>query len=61
MKENEIIFESENIIFIKPNKNLIVDYIKMVNDPEVSKYISLKERAFTYDDELLWLEKKRKE
>lgn len=60
MKENEIIFESENIIFIKPNKYLIEEYLKMVNEPDVSKYISLKERTFTYEDELLWLEKKEK-
>ena len=40
--KNKIIFESDNIYFVKINKDLIDDYLKMVNNPEVSKFISLK-------------------
>ena len=52
------VFESKNICFININKNLVNDYLEMVNNPEVSKYISLKNRIFTYDDELKWIENK---
>ena len=50
--KNKIIFESDNIYFVKINKDLIDDYLKMVNNPEVSKFISLKNRSFTYDEEI---------
>lgn len=35
MNNYEIIFESENILYIKINESLINDYLIMVNDPEV--------------------------
>jgi len=50
--KNKIIFESDNIYFVKINKDLIDDYLKMVNNPEVSKFISLENRSFTYDEEI---------
>ena len=56
--KNTIIFESDNIYFVKINKDLIDDYLKMVNNPEVSKFISLKNRSFTYDEEIKWIEDK---
>jgi len=56
--KNKIIFESDNIYFVKINKDLIDDYLKMVNNPEVSKFISLKNRSFTYDEEIKWIEDK---
>ena len=55
---NKVIFESDNIYYINVNKELINDYLEMVNNPEVSKYISLKKRIFTYDDELKWIDNK---
>ena len=30
----------------------------MVNNHEVSKFISLKNRSFTYEDEIKWVENK---
>ena len=42
MDKYEIIFESENILYVKINENLINDYLIMVNDPEVQKGISRK-------------------
>ena len=55
---NKIVFESDNIYFININKELINDYLEMVNNPEVSKCIYLKKRILTYDDELKWIENK---
>ena len=36
---------------LKINNNLIDDYLEMVNSPFVSKFISLKNRSFTYEEE----------
>lgn len=44
MEKYEIIFESENILYVKIN-----DYLIMVNDPEVQKGISRKAKIYTYD------------
>ena len=54
----KIIFESDNIYFVKINNNLIDDYLEMVNSPFVSKFISLKNRSFTYEEEMKWIENK---
>ena len=37
MEKYKKVFESENIYYIKLNKTLIEEYLKMINDPEVSK------------------------
>lgn len=55
-----IIFESDNILFVDINESLINDYLTMVNDKNVSKYISLKDRTFSYEDELNWINDRRK-
>ena len=56
--KNNIIFESNNIYFVKVSLDLIDDYLKMVNNHEVSKFIFLKNRSFTYEDEIKWVENK---
>lgn len=56
----DIKFESENIIFVDLNTNLVNDYLNMVNDSDVSKYISLKKRCFQLEDELEWISEKKK-
>ena len=38
--EYKKIFESERIIFIKITEKLVHEYLEMVNDIEVQKYIS---------------------
>lgn len=58
MNNYEIIFESDNIYYIKVNELLIDDYLKMVNDPEVQKGISKELRQFTYEQELEWVKRK---
>jgi len=61
MDKYEIIFESENILYIKINESLINDYLIMVNNPEVQKGISRKEKIYTYEQELEWVKEKLNE
>lgn len=61
MDKYEIIFESENILYVKINENLINDYLIMVNDPEVQKGISRKAKIYTYEQELEWVKEKLNE
>lgn len=61
MDKYEIIFESENILYIKINESLINDYLIMVNNPEVQKGISRKEKIYTYKQELEWVKEKLNE
>ena len=58
MNDFNVVFTSNNINFINISSYLIEDYLKMVNNPDVSKYISLKRRVFTYDDEINWIKDK---
>lgn len=52
------VFKSDNIDFIKISADLIDDYLKMVNDQEISKLISLTPHLYTYEEELDWVNKK---
>ena len=56
--EYEKIFESERIIFIKITKKLVNEYLEMVNDIEVQKYISHNRKNYELDDELEWIKSK---
>ena len=56
--DNKVLFESDNIYYIYVNKELINNYLEMVNNLEVSKYISSKGRQFTFDNELEWIDNK---
>ena len=55
-----IVFESDRINFVKVSKEFANDYLKMINDEDVSKYISLKERNLTLEDEIVWINNKLK-
>lgn len=55
MEKYKKVFESENIYYIKLNKTLIEEYLKMVNNPEVSNKISHNPKTFTYEEELNWI------
>ena len=59
--DNQVVFESENIFYIKLNEKLIDDYLVMVNDMEVASNISHKVHTYTYDEELNWLTLKLQE
>ena len=56
--EYEKIFESERIIFIKITEKLVHEYLEMVNDIEVQKYISHNRKTYELDDELEWIKSK---
>lgn len=57
----EIVFESERINFIKLSQELVYDYLEMVNDIEVQKFISHKRRTYELDGELEWIKSKLEE
>lgn len=58
MNKYNIVFESEKLYYTKIDKCLINDYLTMVNDPEVQKYISHNPITYTYDQELNWVNEK---
>ncbi len=57
----QVVFESENILYVRLNEKLINDYLIMINDPEVANKISYKIRTYTYEDELNWVKLKLQE
>ncbi len=54
----DLIFESNNIYFVKLNEELIDEYLKMVNDPEVQKYISHNRKKYVPEEEINWVKSK---
>lgn len=61
MNDYEIIFESQNIYYVKLSEKLVNEYLTMVNDPEVASKISSKIRTYTYEQELEWVKSKLEE
>lgn len=62
IKENyEILFESENIYYVKLSEKLVNDYLIMVNDPNVANKISHEVRTYTYEQEVNWVKSKLEE
>jgi len=55
---HEIVFESDRIFFVKLSQELVQDYLNMVNDIEVQKYISHKRKEYTLDGEIEWVKSK---
>lgn len=57
----EVIFESDKIYFVKVSEIYINDYLNMINDPDVVKFISHNpDRRFTYEQEVEWVNEKLK-
>ena len=54
----DIVFESDRIYFVKVSQELVNDYLEMINDEEVQKFISRNRRTYTLDGELEWVQKK---
>lgn len=54
----EVIFESKRIKFVKVTKELINDYLTMINDPDVSVMIKGSVVAINTEEENSWIEKK---
>ncbi len=58
MNDFEVMFSSLNIDFVKVSEKLLDDYLIMVNDLEIQRLISEKERTYTRDGELPWIKEK---
>ncbi len=55
----DIVFESDDIVFAKVSKDLIDDYLIMINDNEhVNKFIGSLSSSITKEQEEKWIEKK---
>ena len=53
----EIIFESENINYIKPSVDLVPEYIEMVNDIEnVARFIGDRREPYTEEEERSYIQ-----
>lgn len=61
INEFEIMFESERIYFVKLSEKLVYEYMEMVNDIEVQKYITHDIKKYTIEQELEWIKSKLKE
>ena len=57
----EVIFEFDRILFVKVSEKLIQDYLDMVNDIEVQKYIRHTIRKYSMDEEIEWINQKLKD
>lgn len=58
MKNFNVVFCSSHINFINISEELIDEYLVMVNDSEIQKFISHKERVYTREDEINWIKAK---
>ena len=54
----KIIFESERINFVEITEKLVQDYLDMVNDIEVQKFLTHERKIFELDKELEWIKSK---
>ena len=57
----EIVFKSNRINFVKLTPKLVHDYLNMINDVEVQKFISRKRKTYILDEELEWIKSKLEE
>ena len=57
----EIIFESKRILFVKLTQELVNEYLTMVNDIEVQKYISHNRTIYDLEGETQWIKSKLEE
>lgn len=55
------VFESEKIDYINVSLDLVDDYLIMVNDPEIQKFISKKTKVYSKEDEINWVNSKLEE
>lgn len=55
------VFESERIDYIPVSLDLVDDYLIMVNDKEIQKFISKEERVYSREDEVNWIKAKLEE
>ena len=54
-----VVFESENILYVQPSFDLIPDYLEMVNDIEhVARFIGERREPYTEEEERNYMQKK---
>ena len=61
MEDYELMFESDKIYYVKVTEKLLDDYLIMINDPEVQKFISKTLKVYTKEGELGWIKTKLEE
>lgn len=61
MDNFEIVFESERIYFVKLSYDLVNEYLNMVNNEEVQRFISKKRKKYTIEEEIEWVKCKLEE
>lgn len=58
----EVVFESENIIYVKISESLIEDYLTMVNDIDhVARFIGKRNTPYSLEEELDFVRNKIRE
>lgn len=56
--EDEEVFSSSHISFVKLQHSLVDEYVRMVNDPDVNKFISKHSITYSMEAEKEWIQKK---
>lgn len=55
----EVLFESDNILFVRPSLDLIPDYLEMVNDIDhVARFIGERREPYTEEEERSYMQSK---
>ena len=55
----DVLFESENILFVRPSLDLIPDYLEMVNDIDhVARFIGERREPYTEEEERSYMQSK---
>ena len=57
----DILMESSRILFVKLSYEFVNDYLTMINDIEVQKYISHSRKTYDLDSEIKWITSKLEE
>ena len=56
-----ILLQSQNIDYVELSKELIDDYLEMANNSNINKLIHGKEKFYSYEDEINWINNKLEE
>ena len=54
----DVLFETDRILFVKLSELLISEYLKMVNDMDIQKFISHDRKVYSYEEETEWIHDK---
>ena len=59
MNTYDIVMESKNIYYVKLSEYLVDDYLEMINDINIQKFIYNERREYTKEQELEWIRKNK--